>query len=98
MEVGIMKFLKPESYDDMKLKIRIGKLLLNILALRFVPTDPYWHSLKHCHSSFELHLIPYGNGTLYTNERQFDIVPGTFYLTGPGVYHEQISCPEDPMM
>jgi hypothetical protein len=54
--------------------------------------------LKHCHNgSYELHFIPSGQGTVYINDEKYDIIPGSLYMTGPGVIHEQISKPSNPM-
>lgn len=54
---------------------------------------------RHSHSrnSYELHYISYGYGTLIADDVRYDITPGTFFMTGPQVFHEQISDPDDPM-
>lgn len=92
-----MEITTRRAYDDMDLKIRMGDLLINVLYIRFIPAAGIWHIRNHCHSSYELHFIPFGKGTLVSGGRSYAIDPGTFYLTGPQVYHEQISEPADPM-
>ena len=54
---------------------------------------------RHSHSrnSYELHYISYGYGTLIADDATYRITPGTFYMTGPQVFHEQISDPDEPM-
>ena len=54
---------------------------------------------RHSHGkySYELHYISYGYGTLIANDTEYAVKPGTFFMTGPGIFHEQISVPEDPM-
>lgn len=54
---------------------------------------------RHSHSrnSYELHYISYGYGTLIANDERYHITPGTFYMTGPQVFHEQVSDPDEPM-
>ena len=54
---------------------------------------------RHSHSrnSYELHYISNGYGTLIADNVRYDITPGTFFMTGPQVFHEQISDPADPM-
>ena len=54
---------------------------------------------RHSHSrnSYELHYISYGYGTLIADDATYRVTPGTFYMTGPQVFHEQISDPSDPM-
>ncbi|MBO5985335.1 MAG: helix-turn-helix transcriptional regulator, partial [Lachnospiraceae bacterium] len=37
-------------------------------------------------------------GKLIADGQSYDVVPGTFYMTGPGIFHEQVSDPKDPMI
>lgn len=82
---------------NMDIKLRLGGLLLNVLFVRF----GYFHRTiaEHSHSqgSYELHYIPSGYGELVVQGRRYPIVPGTLYMTGPDVAHEQIPDLEDPM-
>lgn len=45
----------------------------------------------HAHSknSYELHFITGGRGTLVTQTEQYDLKKGSFFVTGPEVYHAQ---------
>jgi AraC-like DNA-binding protein len=92
-----MNKLEDKSYEDLDIKLTIGNLNLSVFYLRYVPPISNWKSPNHCHSSYELHYIPSGHGILTINQNKYKIIPGTFYLTGPGVYHEQISAPKEPM-
>lgn len=92
-----MRNIEQRNYDDLDIKINIGKLSINISYIRFTPSIPDWTVANHSHSSYELHYIPHGKGILRINQNKYDIVPGTFYLTGPGVYHEQATDKIDPM-
>jgi YesN/AraC family two-component response regulator len=85
------------AYDDLDLKIQIGNLLISVLYIRYVPTKPNLYIKYHCHSSYELHFIKYGKGNLIADGKSYEIGPGTFYLTGPQVYHEQRTYDRDPM-
>ena len=85
------------KYRDLKVSFSIENTIFTILSIgleKMVTPIP-----KHSHSknSYELHYISYGYGTLIANDREYDITPGTFFMTGPGVAHEQISLPNDPM-
>ena len=96
--MNLLKWIeKNYRYDDFDIKIAIDTLLINIIHIAFLPASSKLHISNHCHSCYELHYIPYGKGTLIANDKKYMITPGTFYLTGPGVYHEQISDTEDPM-
>lgn len=83
--------------DNINIKIEFGKSLLNILYMRFAPPKRIKYIGNHCHSSYELHYIPYGHGQLIAKGKTYSITPGTLYLTGPNVYHEQKGDQNDPM-
>lgn len=86
------------SFDDLDYKLRIGNLELNILYIHFRHSDPSWVEKNHSHTGYELHYIPQGQGKLISGGREYRITPAAFYLTGPGVYHEQKTDPSNPMM
>lgn len=46
---------------------------------------------RHMHSSYEFHIISSGRCRVTTDNGEFDVQAGEFYLTAPGVYHEQIA-------
>lgn len=54
---------------------------------------------RHCHGKnyFELHLVCGGCGKLITEEGKYELKKGMLYMTGPGVLHEQLTDPQDPM-
>ena len=85
------------SFDDLDYKLRIGNLELNILYIHFRHSDPSWVEKNHSHTGYELHYIPQGQGTLISGGREYRITPAAFYLTGPGVYHEQKTDPSNPV-
>lgn len=69
-------------------------LILNIAFEHFLKPLP-----RHSHgsNSYELHYIPNGRGQAVIDGTVYDLAPGTLYMTGPHVEHEQIPAPEDPM-
>lgn len=54
---------------------------------------------RHAHSknSYELHFILGGSGELITDTRLYQLEAGDFFITGPGVYHEQRADKENPV-
>lgn len=85
------------KYRDLKITFSIENIDFTILSIcleKLVHPIP-----KHSHSksSYELHYISYGYGTLIAQGQEYAITPGSLFMTGPGVAHEQISHPEDPM-
>lgn len=67
---------------------------LNIVFERFLRSIP-----KHSHGllSYEIHYIPYGKGIVKIDGKTYNVVPGTLYVTGPRVEHEQKPDRDDPM-
>lgn len=82
---------------DVDLRIPMGHITLNVMSLSYEPPVPGWSYSYHCHSSYEIHYILDGYGTLKVGGGSYPISPGTVYLTGPGIYHEQIADTEKPM-
>jgi AraC-like DNA-binding protein/mannose-6-phosphate isomerase-like protein (cupin superfamily) len=90
--------IKSLNYDDLEIQVNLGRINISVQYLRCMPTFSGWKSIRHCHSSYELHFIPYGYGKVAFDDAVYDIKPGTFYLTGPGIYHLQTSDVNDPMV
>jgi AraC-like DNA-binding protein len=88
---------KPLIFSDLDLKIRFGRYVVNVLYISYEPPVVGWSYGNHNHSSYELHFIPQGQGILEVNGQKYEIVPRTFYMTGPGIYHKQAADQDDPM-
>lgn len=54
---------------------------------------------RHAHAkdSYELHFITGGSGVLITDFKSYHLKAGDFFITGPGVYHEQNSDRKNPV-
>ncbi|WP_163538197.1 AraC family transcriptional regulator [Gracilibacillus sp. YIM 98692] len=89
--------LPPIDIGNIDFKLTIGGLVLNVMYVKF----GYFYSSmpEHSHSlgSYELHYIPSGQGVLIAQGNRYQIKPGTLFMTGPDVTHEQITNPNDPM-
>ncbi len=89
--------LPPIHIEDMNIKLRLDELVLNVLYVKF---GYFYHSMpRHRHSkgSYELHYIPSGRGHLIADGRHYQLTPGTLFMTGPDIEHEQIPDMNDPM-
>ena len=85
------------KYRNLNLAFTIGDVAFTVLS---ISNEQMLNPIpRHSHSrnSYEIHYISYGYGTLIADEIKYDIIPGTFFMTGPGIFHEQISDPNDPM-
>ena len=89
--------LKVLSYHDLNIKIPMGNMTINIFYISYEPSRPNWSVKNHSHSIYELHFIPSGKGILQAFDKEYNIIPETFYLTGPGIIHGQKADIEDPM-
>lgn len=52
---------------------------------------------SHSKNSYELHYIMDGEGILTTENNKFMLRKGMFFVTGPYVYHQQSTNPENPL-
>ena len=85
------------KYRNLKLSFTIEDTKFTVLSIsleKMVTPIP-----RHSHSknSYELHYVSFGHGRLIADEQNYEVVPGTFFVTGPGIFHEQISDTDDPM-
>ena len=85
------------ALDDMDIRIKFGEHDINVLYLRYVTFKENNIIATHSHSGYELHFIPAGKGMLRVEENTYEVTPGTLYLTGPGIFHEQKFDADDPM-
>lgn len=89
--------LPPIELGNLDLKLSLGRLVLNVhyvkLGFFHAPMPEHSHSAR----SYELHFIPRGQGTLVIRGERFHLGPGSIYMTGPHVPHEQLTNPLDPM-
>ncbi len=85
------------NIENMDIKLNLEGIVLNVLYVKFGYFYRTMPEHSHSQNSYELHYIPVGQGTLYAQGNRYAITPGTIYVTGPEVAHEQIPHPEDPM-
>jgi len=85
------------KYRDLKLSFEIAETQFDIISLCLETLANPIPRHVHSKNSYELHYISRGYGTLIIDEKKYDIAPDCLFMTGPGVPHEQISVPNDPM-
>lgn len=91
---GIMLSMK---YRDLEINFTIENVSFKTISIVLEKLTKPMPMHAHSKNSFEIHYISYGYGNLRTREGSFDITPGTLFVTGPGIEHEQTSDPENPM-
>jgi AraC-like DNA-binding protein len=73
---------------ELNLKMQLENYIVDVKQFRV--SDMSKDVKKHKHSSYEYHIITNGRCRVNIDNGSFEVGPGDFYLTGPGVYHEQI--------
>ena len=85
------------KYRNLDLTFSMDDVSFTVLSISNEQIIEPFPRHSHSRNSYELHYISYGYGTLIADDATYRITPGTFYMTGPQVFHEQISDPEEPM-
>lgn len=70
---------------------------MNVMYLRYESPRPSWNVGNHFHTGYEFHFIEQGEGYVYIGGLGYKLQKGTFYLTGPNVFHEQKTDKFNPM-
>lgn len=83
--------------DRLDLQARWGGHGIRVLRCHLTAFPPGQIVPFHHHSEYELHFIPQGRGKVKFEHREYELKAGMFYITGPGVAHEQWSDEDDPM-
>lgn len=85
------------KYRDLEITFTIENITFKTISICLEKLTSPMPMHSHSKNSYEIHYISYGYGTLRSNDTTYDIIPGTLFVTGPEVEHEQISLVEDPM-
>ena len=87
-----------------KITVEPGELIIKTHCFRvciesasYEPPRIPWIVEKHSHNSYEMHFITKGRGTVLLDNEKYELEKGIFYITGPSVFHSQISDDNNPM-
>lgn len=80
---------KNDLLERVELCFMWGRYQIRVLRWHLARFEPGLHIPFHKHSEFEFHFIPRGKGNVTIFNQPFSYDSGMFYLTGPGVVHEQ---------
>lgn len=86
------------KYRDLRLSFKMSDIDFTILSIGEETILTPFPKHSHSKNSYELHYIKSGCGTLIADNVTYNVGPGSFFVTGPGVFHEQISDMDDPMV
>ena len=75
----------------------IDALVIAPVHVRIEQLRPIIAAHRHSNVSYEIHYTERGRGTVTVDSREYDVSPGTLYITGPGILHAQHSGEFDPI-
>lgn len=84
-----------EDYSNYSFQIEGVEMRITMISYRkFRQILP-----MHCHGEhiYELHYVAGGKGEVVLDSKRYKLARGTLYVTGPNVFHEQISDQDDPV-
>lgn len=84
--------------SELDLSFVIDNLSVEVLWFRVMINTKDWFIKRHTHSTFEFHFIASGSCQVHLDDDQFQVGAGEFYLTAPGVYHEQSGTGRDGLI
>lgn len=84
-------------FGDWNISIPLGDYAFHVLYVHYGYFYNAIHRHSHSNRSYELHVIPSGSGTLVANGLEYPLSPGSVYMTGPDIAHEQWTSQDDPM-
>jgi len=79
------------KYRNLKISFQLENVIFTVLSINVEKQITPIPKHSHSHNSYELHYISDGSGTLALQDQEYHVSPGTFYMTGPDILHEQIS-------
>ena len=78
-----------------RLTFSTSRYILKLERFSYTRPQPFIVA-KHAHPFFEIHYCPSGSGILTVEGKEYNIAPGSFFITGPQTLHSQISTEENP--
>ncbi|MWC30974.1 AraC family transcriptional regulator [Paenibacillus sp. MMS18-CY102] len=80
---------KMDALERLELNFKWGRYGIRVLKWHLTTFKPGQLIKFHKHSEFEFHFIPRGKGSVTLIDQTYKLGSGMFYLTGPGVVHQQ---------
>lgn len=85
------------KYRDIKISFDINGVAFEVISISLEKLTKSFPKHSHSKNSYEIHYVPFGYGKTICSETEYRIVPGSIYVTGPGIEHEQQSDSNNPM-
>ena len=85
------------NISDVNIRFRFDNLSIKVIRIRYGIFFESYPRHRHGKRFYEAHLVCRGRGILIADDTEYELTPGTLYMTGPLVPHEQITDASDPM-
>lgn len=85
-----------ETYE-FSYRFEMPPLLVSPVHVRVERLQPNIAAHRHSNTSYEIHYTETGRGTVTIDGVTHAVLPGTLYITGPGIVHAQRSDAADPV-
>ncbi len=82
-------FKASQKLSELDLKIIYDNFFIEVLWFRVMLLRDGGIINRHTHSSYEFHFVKEGSCLVTLDDSEFIANTGEFYLTAPGIYHEQ---------
>lgn len=79
-----------DRLSELDIKFSSGEFKIEVIWFRVFTAAGSWNISRHKHSTYEFHFIADGSCIVRLDASEFTVSAGEFYLTAPGVYHEQV--------
>lgn len=90
--------INSNNKDEWNIETNIGPITFSILIdSAFFNHKSQQYSQRHRHATFEFHFITEGSGVILTDNEQYQVVPGSFYIVRAGIYHMQKGSAANPI-
>lgn len=87
----------PFNLDHLNIKFMFDTLIVSVTQVSYGIFSCDFPMHQHSNSTYELHLVSGGNGTLILKDATLSLNAGNLYMTGPGIAHEQQTDGNSPM-
>lgn len=86
-----------KQFSNLDIQFNLDNVHFQILNIAFERFEHPVPTHSHGARSYEIHYVPIGFGRAEIDGTDYEITPGTLYITGPHVAHQQTPRPDNPM-
>ncbi|MGN0425820.1 MAG: helix-turn-helix domain-containing protein [Acetatifactor sp.] len=87
----------PFNLDHLNIELILENLTFCVTQISYGIFHGNFPMHQHSNSTYELHLVIGGRGTLILSKAAYSLKAGSLFMTGPGVAHEQLTDMVSPM-